>query len=293
MQNDIPPPLPVPPPPPAPRIWPALTVGAISIPFALLVAGIIQGVALIAIGAIHPTTKSFDLMAGVEKLTDHPWGTVVMLLPGQLCMLAAALGAALLSPHSLVARFGYTRSALPWWTLPLLVGGTFFAGQLGGLLVQSIFDDPGDNLRMLIRLMQKPHGAELAMLAVLLCVVPPFVEETLFRGYIQRRLLQRWHPAAAIAASSVFFTLAHFDPVHVLAVVPLAVWLGIVAWRCGSLWPAMLCHAAQNSFALWGARQGDPLAMEITSFDLIVLSVSATLTLGAIAVMRRHPAPAY
>ncbi len=236
--------------------------------------------------------KMPDLMGLMEKLIDHPLGLLVLFLPGQLTMLAAAMGAGLLSPQPLKTRLGFTRSALPWWSIPLLLGGTIFAGEIGGILVQSLFRDPGPNLRVLMHIMQSAQGSRLVLLAVLVCVLPPLVEETLFRGYIQRRLLQRWSPAAAIATSSVFFVLAHFDPVHVLAVIPLAIWLGVVAWRSDSLWPSILCHAAQNSFALWTARHTQTMEFSMTQFDLVILAATAALAAAAIIIMRRYPPPA-
>lgn len=276
--------------PERPRVWSALVVGAITIPVALIVSGIVQAFALVALGAFRKGVKPQHIMAVLERIIDQPWGPAALILPGQLTMLAAVLGAALLSPRKLAPRLGFVRSALPLWSLPLLVGGALFAGQIGGIVVQWLFPDPGPNLRLLLHMMQKPQGWGVVGLVLMICVLPGLVEESLFRGYIQRRLLERWHPAWAIAASSVFFTAAHFDPVHVLAVVPLAVWLGVVAWRCGSVWPGMLCHAVQNAFAVWSARHGDALEMTIEPRDLVLLAITAVLAVAALMVMRQHPA---
>jgi membrane protease YdiL (CAAX protease family) len=37
------------------------------------------------------------------------------------------------------------------------------------------------------------------LLSIILSVIPALVEESLFRGYLQRRFLQRWSPAVAIS----------------------------------------------------------------------------------------------
>jgi hypothetical protein len=94
----------------------------------------------------------------------------------------------------------------------------------------------------------------------------------------------------------VFFVVSHFDPVHVLAVLPLGIWLGVVAWRCDSLWPSMLCHCAQNSLALVGSRLIGPseAAAAQKGFDapqLILFAIAGALTVWAVMVMRRHPVP--
>ena len=47
------------------------------------------------------------------------------------------------------------------------------------------------------------------VLVVTIALAPGFIEEMLFRGYVQRRLLERWSPAWAIGVASLLFTLAH------------------------------------------------------------------------------------
>ena len=241
------------PPPPKPRLWTALTVTLLGVVASVVIATIVLLIAMYAVDAFQPG-QGLDLMGVTQRILERPWGSAVLVLPGQVTMFSVAFAAALLSPSGLAKRLGYTRSLLPWRAFPLLLAGTFFAGGVGGIIVERLFQDPGPEMRMIQDMMQKPTGAGLAILAILICVLPPLSEEALFRGYLQRRLLQRWHPAAAVAVSSTFFVVSHLDPVHILAVVPLGVWLGVVAWRSDSLWPSMLCHFAQNSFALSGTR---------------------------------------
>lgn len=79
---------------------------------------------------------------------------------------------------------------------------------------------------------------------------PALTEELFFRGYVQRRLLQRWSPTAAILTTAVLFTVAHgISPAILVKVFPVALWLGIIAWKSGSIWPGCLCHAWING---WG-----------------------------------------
>ena len=84
-----------------------------------------------------------------------------------------------------------------------------------------------------------------------LCIalVPGFTEEIMFRGYVQRNLLRRWRPWKAIALSTVLFSVVHLDPVHIVFAAPIGIWVGIVAWRTGSVWPTIACHASVNG--LW------------------------------------------
>jgi membrane protease YdiL (CAAX protease family) len=79
-----------------------------------------------------------------------------------------------------------------------------------------------------------------------IALVPGIVEELFYRGYIQRRLLQRWKPAWAIGVTAVIFALMHVTPLAIVSLFPVSVWLGVVAWRSNSIYATMLCHAFIN-----------------------------------------------
>jgi membrane protease YdiL (CAAX protease family) len=81
---------------------------------------------------------------------------------------------------------------------------------------------------------------------LIIALLPSFMEELLFRGYIQSRLLQRWPAWVAILATSTLFALPHVTPSAVVLVFPLGLWLGVLAWRTGSVWPGIFCHAFVN-----------------------------------------------
>jgi membrane protease YdiL (CAAX protease family) len=64
-------------------------------------------------------------------------------------------------------------------------------------------------------------------------------------------LLQRWSPRVAIGVSSILFALLHADSLqHIIAVVPLAVVTGLLAFRSNSVRPGMLVHAIHNTAAV-------------------------------------------
>jgi membrane protease YdiL (CAAX protease family) len=91
---------------------------------------------------------------------------------------------------------------------------------------------------------------------------PGFMEELLFRGYLQGRLLQRRPAWPAISVTSVLFALMHVSPhAVVFAFVP-GVWLGVLAWRTGSVWPGMPCHASVNG--AWNVWQ---VGRRLAGFD--------------------------
>jgi len=315
----FPPPLP-PPPLPPPRVWPALTVPLIAIVGALLLGGIVEVGMMVADkdfqtaikpmfvpptpapgqapdkakhSAVVPIPKpDFGALArqSMEKLLVHPYGVAVLLVPGQFVLAAVTFSAAALSRRRMRDRLGYVRSALPWWTLPILMIATIFCGMLGGIIVDLLFPGPHDAMEFFAEMAHSGSGAVAVLNTALISLVPGFVEESLFRGYVQRRLLERWTPLAAVAVSSVFFCAAHFDPQHVIGVVPVGFWLGVIAWRSGAVWPGMLCHATMNAVSFALMRFGpDSDDRAIPPGMWVALAVGAAAVGLAIFFMRRYP----
>ena len=79
-----------------------------------------------------------------------------------------------------------------------------------------------------------------------IALAPGLCEETLFRGYVQRRLIERWPAGAAILVTSLIFAIFHIMPHAVVFAFPIGIWLGILAWKSGSVWPGVICHATIN-----------------------------------------------
>jgi len=84
-------------------------------------------------------------------------------------------------------------------------------------------------------------------------LAPGFSEELLFRGYMQRRLLERWNASAAILVTSLIFALFHITPHAVVFALPVGIWLGLMAWKSRSVWPGIVCHALING--MWNIWQ--------------------------------------
>ncbi len=148
------------------------------------------------------------------------------------------------------------------------------AGVIGTLGVQWLVSialdatglEPSRQLQEMWRMMSVPTGATAAFIALLISATPAICEEALFRGFGQRRLVERWHPAVAIAVASALFAVAHMDVQQSTGVFPIGLWLGFVAWRTGSLWVSGLCHFANNMSAfVFGRLWGNPTSGALPS----------------------------
>ena len=299
----IPPPVPppealpdayLPPPPPAPpAVWPAVVVPVVAIVVAALAAGVALAAAAIADAGPAAVTDDDRFRQWVKTYAARPQGFLLLILPGQLTFMAAAITAGAVSRREPVARrLGLKRPTTPWWVIPLLLLATPFASLCGDLLTTALFgDDRGEHLEMLNELFRGHSGAMLLLVTLTVSVLPGFGEELLFRGYAQQRLLQRWHPALAIGFTSLLFAAAHFDAVHIVGVLPLGIWLGVVAWLSGSIWFAVICHAANNALAVLVVNAGLEGATEHVRFDatgLIQIGVTGGFVALSVWVMLRY-----
>jgi membrane protease YdiL (CAAX protease family) len=138
------------------------------------------------------------------------------------------------------------------------------------------------------------HGSprQLVAMALIASLLAPFAEEVAFRGYLLSALRTHLRPGAAIAASSVLFAAMHLDPVRFPAVLFLGAFLGWLAWRSGSLWPAVAAHAVNNGLGSIAAMNGggDPGAEGNVAVGLALLGVGlAGLAPLALAWVRAAP----
>ena len=277
-----------------PRVWPALTLGICIIPVGAIVAGVAFAVYLAAIGALAHYHPGEDMNPLVAKATTRPGGFLMLILPGQLTFLLAAVIAGALSPQPIAQRLGYVRPRVPIWSFPIFIFATPLFGIAGAVLMDAVFKKPNAELKLLSDMVSTSTGALAVLIAATISLLPPITEETLFRGYVQRRLLHRWGPIAAISISTVLFTAAHLDPGHMLGVLPIGVWLGVVAWQCGSIWPSMACHAALNFLFSVGSRFGDKSdKVHFDAATIVILALSGLAFAASVYVMRRYRARRY
>lgn len=80
-------------------------------------------------------------------------------------------------------------------------------------------------------------------------VAAPVAEEMFFRGFLQGRLRQGFGPVLAIGLTTIAFSLVHYSGnlLHPLGVAVMSIGCGVLRERTGSLWPAILLHAVNNS----------------------------------------------
>lgn len=125
---------------------------------------------------------------------------------------------------------------------------------------------------------------------MLIALVPGFVEELFYRGFLLRGLLLKWGPVASITTTGLLFAIVHGDPVSASAILPLGLWLGLVAWRTGAIWLPFAMHAGVNG--IWTATMmivhRDPGAESwVNGAAIGALVVGVIAFIAAVIILRR------
>jgi membrane protease YdiL (CAAX protease family) len=209
-------------------------------------------------------------------------------LPGMLLLASRGI--------PLARGLALTRLSPRGWALSLLLGGAFWIGSVGLLELQyAAWPPPPGFLEDFRRLHDalRPTGPVQAVLSVgAIALAPAVCEEILFRGVLLpafQRPLGTW---AAILLSAGLFGVIHLDQTsagpytfyRVPFTVAVAVGLGLVRVRSGSLVPGLVAHAVLNTITfvavLLGASTDAPEAANLVQGVLLLLGgVVATAVL--------------
>lgn len=128
----------------------------------------------------------------------------------------------------------------------------------------------------------------------------PLCEEACFRGWVLTALRTRHGTGRALVISGLLFAVVHLDPVRFAAVLALGTLYAWLAWRAGSLWPAVAAHVTNNALGAALAAAGgdtDPVALRAhpgqvaASAAVMLVLAGSAVRLLAHAYRRATPAP--
>lgn len=94
------------------------------------------------------------------------------------------------------------------------------------------------------------RSASAVQLFVVMALLPALCEELAFRGFILRGLLRGFRPWTAILLSSFLFAAYQMNVFQFLPHFLFGVVLGVLVYRSGSVWPAVLFHLIHNTLLM-------------------------------------------
>jgi len=218
------------------------------------------GIALVSLVAAFLLAQLFGKMAGdVARTLTHAEPealTAGVVVPSMLASEAALVLVALLVPlafsrpvRDVLGLYGASPAVL----LATAVG-TVMLGPLGDRLM-TMFSEvfPSLTLGVVPTLHELAQRLPLVWLWPSFALLPGLAEELLFRGVLQRSIR---NTRAAVIVSGCAFALFHVDPVHVIGVLPLGLFLAWAAAR-SSTTVTIFAHVVNNSIALFAIQHAE------------------------------------
>lgn len=119
-----------------------------------------------------------------------------------------------------------------------------------------------------------------------ICLIGPLVEEAIFRGAIERRLLEKnWNPWYAIVISAALFALAHGNFAQGATAFIIGCFMGWVYYRTRSIWTTYLIHALNNSIAVAAAYATSGMEVADTASDTLGIPLMYGVPLILVSIL--------
>ncbi len=266
-------PAPLPAPYRKPRVW-TLFAAVVLATVANIGFSIVAVIALVII-AVAKGANLRDFMDSMPEKLMTPWMFMAFIVCGGVAYGLGAIVPAWLSPTPVRERLGLlpVRATRGVYLLAMFGSILPLAIALGLAQALAMIVPPDESFQLLFDNMTLAAAVPFVLG---IAVLPGISEELMFRGYVQRRLLERWSPLWAIGVTSLMFAVVHVQPHTVVAAFPLGLWLGLLAWRCNSIGPSILCHAFINgSLNAWRVvvKFGEVPQIVQTVFEIACVSV--------------------
>ncbi|AFY60650.1 CPBP family intramembrane glutamic endopeptidase [Synechococcus sp. PCC 6312] len=195
-------------------------------------------------------------LIGGRGLVATPFGQAIYALITYSLMVVAGFGILIYTwkqyPKPIFQWLSFSGKTR-WWAWSI---GAYFVALplvlLTSLLSQQLLNNQGGGNPLLEVILASHDYRSFAILWLMVAVMAPVFEETLFRGFLLPSLLPRMRPVTAMLTSGGLFAIAHLNAADLLPLAVLGTILGYVYWRSGNLLASMLLHGIWNSGSFIG-----------------------------------------
>lgn len=140
------------------------------------------------------------------------------------------------------------------WVIPLslLCGQLGLVADLGWERITALVPalKSLDDLNLMDQIGKIVEGIPDWQVYLLIAVFPAVSEELLFRVLLGRGLVARYGVIVGIALTTLLFASVHLHPVHMVALMPLAVAIHLSYLCSRTIWVPMLAHCLNNALAV-------------------------------------------
>ncbi len=179
-----------------------------------------------------------------------------------------------------IFRFNPVSLSVVFWSVIFGFSVTIIGDQLDRI-IQAWFPMPDVLTQAMEEIFLTPNSIDFFLILIIATLGAGFCEEMLFRGLLQNILEKKFNLKAAIFIPAFLFGLIHFLPWLVIQITLLGLALGVLAWRCDSIYPTILVHSLNNLIAILYIRFHSP---ELDSLYVSESLVNPTFVLLAIVV---------
>ncbi|MGI8847175.1 MAG: CPBP family glutamic-type intramembrane protease [Candidatus Dormibacteria bacterium] len=153
------------------------------------------------------------------------------------------------------SRHGAGTGALGWrrvrwfWIPAAVVGGlvSFKVVDVAATWIQQLF--PGAQNGQ-IPAVQQSFGHLLVVGLLVVSIIAPIAEETVFRGFIYAWMRRHLNVPFSAVLSGAFFALLHFQPIIFVPLLLLGVVLALIYEYSGSIVPGIIVHGVFNAIEI-------------------------------------------
>jgi uncharacterized protein len=237
--------------PEPPRIW-TVFVAFVCVLGAQFIAGIVWTVVWTVVSG--QLGQQFD-PNGFQQLLTQPAFLLPMMALAVSCTGCAALAVAW---RKWKDRLHLYRPRVSVLVMMLMVLGTLAISHAMGFGISLLPRGKHGALYALAQMLHTATPWQLTAAVVIIGFGAGIGEELFFRGYCQSRLTQRWGAVGSILMTSLLFGVLHMDVLHSTFAFFIGLYVGWVALRAGSIYPAIACHVANNVLAVVEGALIDP-----------------------------------
>jgi len=117
-------------------------------------------------------------------------------------------------------------------------------------VVQMLFPLPEPIGEAIQESIQIQSTADFIIIVFSAVFVAAVVEEMLFRGFVQTSFESTFDVTKAVMATSLIFSVVHFNPWWSIQILVFGIILGVMSWKSDSIIPSAIVHFINNGIAL-------------------------------------------